>query len=398
MYRMYFYFSRLLCVIKATIAWIIIKTFCRKLTFENIWLFEEKHTEARDNAYHLFMFIKKYHPEINSFYTIKKNTADELKVKEFGTIIHAETIKHYMYWIAAKYSISSQPYGAAPNPREWVKKLGFFCRKDQKVIFLQHGIIINDLPGLDYSRTGFDLFSCSALPEQRYIREGLHYPEKNAKLLGLCRFDNLKNFNKQNIILIMPTFRKWLVSSNPDSEAKENEIKHFIQSDYYLRYRDLLTNKAMLDMARENGYRIIFYLHYGIQSYSKAFSSCANQTVTIADRNHYDVQQLLMDCALLITDYSSVFFDFAYMEKPEIFYQFDEEQYRSGHYNSGYFDYCKDGFGPVFKKEEDLISYLTFLLRNKCEIESEYRRRIHSFFLFRDEHNCERTYNAIREI
>lgn len=42
----------------------------------------------------------------------------------------------------------------------------------------------------------------------------------------------------------------------------------------------------------------------------------------------YDVQQLLKESLLLITDYSSVFFDMMYMNKPVIFYQFDENQYR----------------------------------------------------------------------
>ena len=41
----------------------------------------------------------------------------------------------------------------------------------------------------------------------------------------------------------------------------------------------------------------------------------------------------------MITDYSSVFFDFSYMRKPVIFYQFDEKKFRKAQYAEGYFSY-----------------------------------------------------------
>ena len=56
----------------------------------------------------------------------------------------------------------------------------------------------------------------------------------------------------------------------------------------------------------------------------------------IADFDNYDVQQLLIDSRLLITDYSSVAFDFAYMKKKTIYCQFDLEKYRSEQYGIGF--------------------------------------------------------------
>ena len=66
--------------------------------------------------------------------------------------------------------------------------------------------------------------------------------------------------------------------------------------------------------------------------------------IIIADMK-YDVQQLLKESLLLITDYSSVFFDMMYMNKPVNFYQFDEKQYRKSHYKEGYLNY--QNVGPV---------------------------------------------------
>jgi CDP-glycerol glycerophosphotransferase (TagB/SpsB family) len=105
-----------------------------------------------------------------------------------------------------------------------------------------------------------------------------------------------------------------------------------------------------------------------------------------------------MDSAILVTDFSSVFFDFAYMGKPEVYFQPDEKEYREYHYSKGYFDYYTDGFGPVFFDPMDTVEYLINLLCNNCEIEKQYLDRINSFFTIRDNHNCERTFQAICDL
>ena len=45
---------------------------------------------------------------------------------------------------------------------------------------------------------------------------------------------------------------------------------------------------------------------------------------------------------MLITDYSSIFFDFGYLNKPVIYSHFDYNEYRANHFRKGYFDYIKN--------------------------------------------------------
>ena len=59
-----------------------------------------------------------------------------------------------------------------------------------------------------------------------------------------------------------------------------------------------------------------------MQRFLDEFTTCSERII-IADWKKYDVQGLLKESALLITDLSSVFMDFAYMRKPMIYYQFD---------------------------------------------------------------------------
>ncbi len=388
-------------IIKLFFSYIWVKFFANDIMKDDIWLICEKITEARDNGYHLFAFLRQYHPEISAYYVIKKDSVDYEKIRPYGNIIFANTFKHYLYYICALYNISSQPAGATPEPKSIINKLKKFKRKDQHIVFLQHGIIKDELThSFDYSVSGYSLFVCSSQREQDFVEKTYKYPKGIVQNLGLCRFDNLLNSNSQRkkIILVMPTFRKWLISKKMPEEASENEKEIFLKSKYYSVFCDLLNNHYLQNYLSSKGYELVFYPHYAMQPYIQCFSQCSSDVVTIADRYHYDVQNLLIQSSCLITDFSSVFFDFAYMEKPEIFFQFDESQYRSTHYKKGYFDYREDGFGPVFYEADQVVAYLINLIENGCRIEEQYRKRIHAFFDHRDNHNCERTYEAIKRL
>ena len=399
MYRIRRNITYVLCLCKLVLAWLYVQCHKKSLYAREIWLFIEKHGEARDNASHLFRYIRSEHPEVNAYFCLTLNSADNKNVVPYGNVIRAGSLKHYVYYIAAKYSISSQRNGACPHPAGWVYRFRHFCRKDQKVVFLQHGITKDDAPMLEYNKTRFDLFVCAAPREYEHIHVNRHYPVDKVKLLGFCRYDKLyeaKSPHKQ--ILIMPTFRKYLIAADLERDATEAECKMFVESDFYTHYCALLTDTRLLQTARELGYQITYYMHYSLQSFTKLFFPYGNDVVTIADRQHYDVQKLMIDSAIMVTDFSSVFFDFAYMMKPELFFQFDEQKFRAGHYAEGYFDYRRDGFGPVYTETTDVVDELIRLMKNGCQMESQYKERVNAFFAFRDNENCKRNYEAIRTI
>ena len=395
------YWTYLVTTIKAIIAFVLLKTIDRQLLKKDLWLIQEKRTEARDNGYHLFKYIRDNHTDIQVYYAIKKGSPDYDKVNIYGNVINADSLLHYKYYLAAKYSINSQPYGAAPYPSGWTYKLRKLCRKDQQTVFLRHGIqkdeVSHDI--LDYKKTHFSLVCAAAERERKYVVSKYGFPTENVKLLGFCRFDNLwGNGTSKKQILIMPTFRNFLISGNREKDSNRSEDKIFKESEFYKNYYSLLTDQKLISLAKNKGYKIIFYLHYSLQSFTHVFSECDNYIVRIADRQKFDVQALLIDSSVLVTDFSSVFFDFAYMEKPEVFFQFDEEEYRKGHYKQGYFDYRRDAFGPVITDKDELVSYLIKLIESDCKIEPQYLDRINSFFTLRDNHNCERTYEAIKNL
>lgn len=66
-----------------------------------------------------------------------------------------------------------------------------------------------------------------------------------------------------------------------------------------------------------------------------------------------DVYPLLPACDVLVTDYSSVFFDFLHADRPIVFFAYDLEQYQERD-RSMYFDYSSTVPGPICRSQADL--------------------------------------------
>ncbi len=389
------------CFIKLLFAWLVLHTFRRDLLKKNIWLIREKKNEARDNGYHFFKYLKENNIKVNAFYVITPDSADIYKLKKYGCIIKADGFKHCLYFLASSFSINSQPYGAYPfnfkgGEFKLIKKL---CNRKQKVVFLQHGITKDKLPidAFGYNYSNIDYFVTSTKREYDFVKNTYNYPDNSIGKVGMARFDNLYVPHiVENTLLVMPTWRHWLFSS--EKKLPNDNSNSFCQSDYFRAYVNLLSDELLLQYLRDKKYKMTFFIHYAMQNYIGKFKSLENDVVTIADRNSYDVQDLLMRSKLLITDYSSVFFDFAYMNKPVIYFQFDKQQYRENHYVEGYFSYEDDGFGPCFERIEDMKQYIYDMVDNQCPQPEKYNCRVNEFFDLRDNHNCERIYNALKEI
>lgn len=182
----------------------------------------------------------------------------------------------------------------------------------------------------------------------------------------------------------MPTWRQDLYNTSDED---------FLKSDFYLNWSKLINSKEIIKQCQENGTSIKFYLHHSFKRYSHLFAG--NDVVSIIRFGEESVQNLLKESKVLITDFSSVFFDFAYMRKPMIFYQFDEDSFCSRHYQKGYFDYRRDGFGDVCLHLNEVIQSLINIIRSNYKVEKKYIDRINNTFVYHDKNNCNRIFEAI---
>ncbi|WP_071460846.1 CDP-glycerol glycerophosphotransferase family protein [Bacillus massilinigeriensis] len=138
----------------------------------------------------------------------------------------------------------------------------------------------------------------------------------------------------KKVILYAPTWRdnefysvgKYKFDLNLDLEAFQQKLG----SDYILLLRMHYLIAGNLDLSSLEGFA------YDVSSYE-------------------DIRELYLVTDLLVTDYSSVFFDFANRKKPMFFYAYDIDTYRDK-LRGFYFNFEKEAPGPIVKTTDELIA------------------------------------------
>lgn len=359
---------------------------------KHLWLLCEYGPEARDNAYYLYKYLREEHPEVDAVYALNKGSIDMKRVTSIGEVVYYGTLKHWIYYLSAEVNISSQK-GGKPNAAVcYVLEVLLGILKNTRV-FLQHGIIKDDLPFLHYDKTKLSLFMCSTQKEYDFVNGTFGYPEGIVVLTGLCRYDNLRDISDGTKIAIMPTWREWLYNTH-EMEAIENTTD-FTETQFYKMWAALI--KDLLTTYKSSEFKIVVCLHRNMQQYNEYFQKISDE-LQIVNLENGDVIDVLKEAACLISDYSSVAIDFAYLQKPLAYYQADYEQFRRNHLPEGYFDYERDGFGRVCYKKEEVLNWLEGRIQQNFSQEEMYKKRVDNFFTFHDYHYCERNYLAIQKM
>lgn len=365
--------------------------------YKNAWIIGELGTDAKDNGYAFFRYLRSKHPEINAFYYIYPNYKASEKVMAIGKTIIPNSWEHKVAFMSSEFVISTQdmypiPFGKI-NWREFKIVYGWLSRA--KFVFLQHGITKDDASkNANYRRTRFDYFVTTVKREYDEITsEKYGYPRGNVIETGFPRFDSLLSQNdsassiKKSTILFMPTWRRYL------ADATETE---FLNSEYYKQYESLLSSSKLADFLSETNSDLMFMPpHQEIQKFLNLFNVSNNERIHLTSINEIEMQPLLKKSSVMVTDYSSIAFDFTIQLKPLIYFQYDVNEFRNGHYKSGYFSYENDGHGPIVTSADQVVDELWKSAHNHFEMEPKYLKRAEAFFDLRDTNNSERLFKVI---
>ena len=364
---------------------------------KQIWLFTDRLEAAKDNGFALFKYvIKQNNKNIKPYFVLLKNCEDYDIVKKYGKVLKYNSFKYKLYFLLADKIISSHAdnfvYNAFGKDFSYYSNLYNF-----DFVFLQHGVIHNDLSfWLNSYEKDISLFITSSKKEQESIINGKYgFTKDVVKLLGLPRYDLLDNKSKKQIV-IAPTWRHNLAGRfdyKTGLRAKNPKFKH---SKYFEFYSKLINDKELLETMKKYGYKGIFALH---PAHSRDVDDFSNNDVFDIIVNPV-YSKLLSEAKLLVTDYSSVCFDFSYLRKPILYTQYDKDTFfkLQKTYVPGYFTHDKDGFGPVVTNYEDAVKEIIKFIKNDCALDKKYRKRIDEFFEFNDKNNCKRVYKAILDI
>lgn len=364
-----------------------------------LWLICDRNYRAGDNGEALFRYIKeKTNGNEKVCFFLYRNSMDFSRLKKIGKTIPFDTFRYKVNFLLSDKIISSQIDGWTVNgfaeDVTYMKNL-----YNYEYVFLQHGIIQNDLSALlQKQKKNIRLFVTSAKSEWESIVKGNYgYTEREVKLLGLPRYDLLgkEGVEKKKIIAFLPTWRMSITPAEGWTGIREYS-PHFKETEYFQFYNRLIHDPRLLRVMETEGYTGEFYIHPVLAAQYKDF---AGNSVIAIGKQSTQYNEIFKRSSLMITDYSSVAFDFAYLKKPIVYSQFDTQEFYHNHTNKqGYFSYECDGFGPVCYDYESTVQAIIRQIENGCKMEETYRQRVENFFAYTDRGNCERVYRAIKEL
>lgn len=349
------------------------------------WVFfEYESSMAQDNGLALFAYIRENRTDIKSIFIIDKSSRDLKNLEKYESyIVYKYTFRHFWILLTARVLVSSQSryhsYRIAPSPIDpYANALAL-----KPFIFLQHGVL--GLKKIKFHRSNYrvsaDLFFSSTAYEKELICEDFGYEPSQVPLVGLPRFDQLYdsslNFRE---ILVMPTWRKWLQNINDES---------FKKSDFFVNYVKLLSDQRLIKYCKTHKFKINLYLHPIIGKHVRLFKDLPD-VVNIVTSGERNINELLMSARVLVTDYSSVAWDFAYMKKPIAFFHFDIEEYNS--YHGAFFDIKRELGNLSFEKPRPAVEKIIEWI-DGGEIAIPHINKFEHY----DRNNSQRGLNAIEE-
>lgn len=365
-----------------------------------IWLISDRIIMAGDNGESLFTYLQ-YNPieNVDVFFIISEESKDYDRLKKIGTVLAYGSHQHKFMMLCANAIISSAGEDEVFNA---FGEMGYLFKSivRYKYIFLQHGVTKDDISSwLNRRNKNIKLFITAAFREYDSILHNPHYgyEEESLALTGFPRHDKLLSCASQEPanLLIAPTWRQYLAPEylydRNTGIHKQNPV--FEKSAYFLFYNRLINDKRIMDAAKRNKITVRFLIHPALIQEIPKFRS--NFCEIVSDYNYADE---FANAKIMITDYSSVAFDYALLKRPIIYAQFDEKDFFSSHlYTKGYFDYRADGFGAVYTSYEKTVEHILFHLDNPV-IEVKYAQRIDDFFFWPNEPRCELVTKCIKKI
>jgi len=280
--------------------------------------------------------------------------------------VKIETLKYYYYLARAEYIISNL------NMQDNVKK-----RKGAKFIQTWHGTPLKKI--------SFDVNKKSPSYNEKFLKAFKKRVKKWDYLLAQNQYsiNTFKSAFRYNgpIFEVGHALNDILVENN---QQKIKEIKHKLNIDLNKKvllfaptWRD--NSKYVLDINIEEIYNklgreyvLLIKTHYFVNT---GINSDKFKGFVYDVSKYEDIQELSLISDILITDYSSVMFDFASTRRPMIFYCHDLDYYK-GKLRGFYFDFVNDAPGKIVKTTEELVE----TIENIENVSNNYKEKYDKFY------------------
>lgn len=377
------------------IPWRLLHTLGGTRRFRDAWVLADRVDQANDNAEVLFRHLHTHRPDINAWFVVDRRVPVYRELKRAGAkVLPYGGLRHFALMKSARVFACSQsdnesrlPFGPRYMHQSW------------RFVYLKHGIIHTD-HHRRFNPMQIQLALAATEAERELLAEDggpYRFASTEVALTGMPRHDrldaalaNARERGDRRILLIAPTWRISLGYKNPDHTW--SVVPEFASTTYVRAWRELLNDARLRDACAAAGLDPVFLLHPRFERHATHFG-IPDWMRTETYRT--DISGLMARTGALVTDYSSLAFEAAYVGAPTAYFQFDRDEFFSGAHSSqaGDFVYERDGFGPVAETAAGAVEAIAALLAEGPQPAA--RSRIEGLYARRDGRNCARAVEAI---
>jgi len=344
-----------------------------------------------DNSKYFFEYVCRAHPEIRAIWISKnRQVIDDLRNRG-REAYHPLSLPGIFHLMTAKVAVMSTD-----------KKdlLHFLLSPVHFKVQLWHGVgykkimyddkITGDLHKpftrfkhllFPFLRPKYDMVIATSPETQCQFCGAFRLPFEKVPITGYPRNDIFFK-NTSHPQQSPESFRQILYAPTHRQQGREMHI------------REILPDNEMLRQMDEQFRRLKVHFYFKLHFYDEKYLPSLKGYSHISLAPGIDIQELLRQTDILITDYSSIYFDFLLLDRPIIFAPFDLENYlrqdREFHY-----PYQEVTPGPIARNWKEVLPHIEEALQNPQKYQKERHRIRDLFHQYKDGNSSQRVFDEI---
>lgn len=337
-----------------------------------------------DNAavYHKYL-VNNHKDQVTAYWMYDPKTS-YVKDQKIENAVPLGSFKNYLLFFQADYTFHGHSllYDIVPAADKFL-----FLNRKTVITHVSHGIegfkkiLIQkeDVPLL--KRT--DYFNCASQYEYELKLNEWKIPEQKLIITGFPRFDryppNHPSPEVKNILMMM-TWREWLFDLTKEE---------FIDSIYFKSTVGILKHEGIQKLLADHKLSMNIALHPFMKKFEKYFTGLTDNEhgIRFLDFNQETIEYSIDHNDMLLTDITSVSWDFLYLNKPIIFFMFDQQEYLEK--RGTYLNMDTDLYGYKAESIDHVYEYLKRIIEEKITY-NEWYPKATDYIDYFDQDNCKR--------
>ena len=347
---------------------------------------------------HKYLLTNEKYKDYKFIWAVKKGKGKDISGAE---VIRYNSVKYFYYLAKSKY---------------WIVN----CKLPRHILKKDNQVYLQTWHGTPLKRLAHDI---EIGADAKFYRTGISKKEMTETYdIDVNRYDYLISPNKfstekfqsafdieRNRIIETGYPRNDYLTNISDSEIKKIKEKFKIPEDkkvilYAPTWRDNsfdvkgYTFKLQVDFIKwkeflGEEYVVLFKPHYLI---TNKFNNRGLEKFLYTISEDKDINELYVISDILVTDYSSVFFDYAILQRPILFYMYDLKEYEE-EIRGFYLDIKKDLPGNIFTKEEELLKEILNIEKYKKNTSKLLENFNNTYNYLQDGHASDRVIKVLLE-